>query len=393
MELLSRTWVGFTGWIAAVLLWWWLLQGQVIWWQPAALWALFAALWLVTRQLGADPSGLPFTAVLVFCGWIILNRIDPVFAEGHLLGTALGSLLFLAGLLLPLVRWPLRRTWAYGALILLAVTALFGESAGGAKAWLSVSCVRFQPVELAKVFFAVYLGKELSREGSLREPFLYMICFGLLLAWQRDLGPAVLVFVVFCWLLLYNSFAWYKLLGCLAALAIAFVGAVCWFPHVESRVLAWLRPWDYLDSRGYQVVQGLFALRSGGLVGQGLGKGLVRAIPHAHTDYGFAVLGEEFGFLGVCALLLCYLSLAFWAVRILDGLEGEQRLVGLGLTLLLHGQTVLVTGGVLRLMPVAGMTLPFVSYGSSSLTAQFLMLGIVAGLSRGGGRSQCAEPS
>ncbi|NLL09045.1 MAG: FtsW/RodA/SpoVE family cell cycle protein, partial [Firmicutes bacterium] len=127
--------------------------------------------------------------------------------------------------------------------------------------------------------------------------------------------------------------------------------------------------------------------RAGGLVGQGLGQGLVRVIPHGHTDYIFAVLGEEFGFLGVCALLICYLSLAFWALRILDGLDQERQLVGLGLTLLLHGQVVLVVGGILRLLPFTGMTLPFVSFGSTSLAAQFWMLGTIAGWSRGGGEA------
>jgi len=385
--LLYRTWFGLTGWIVGVVLWLFILQGQVLWWQPAALWALFMVLWLITRQLGADSGALPFTAVLVFCGWVFLARLDPALAQGHFYGAMLGAVLYLFGLLVPAIRFPFTRLWAWAALGLLAVTAIWGESAGGARAWLSVGSLRFQPVELAKIFLMFYLGRQLSREQAPWEHLFFLTCFCLLAAWQRDLGPAVLVFAVFGWLSLWHSFSWYKLLGWAAAAAGGFCGAVGLFSHVQNRVLAWLKPWDYLDSKGYQVLQGLFALRAGGLVGQGLGQGLVRVIPHGHTDYIFAVLGEEFGFLGVCALLICYLSLAFWALRILDGLDQERQLVGLGLTLLLHGQVVLVVGGILRLLPFTGMTLPFVSFGSTSLAAQFWMLGTIAGWSRGGGEA------
>ncbi|MDI9439232.1 MAG: FtsW/RodA/SpoVE family cell cycle protein [Bacillota bacterium] len=387
MGLLYRTWFGLTGWIVGVVLWLFILQGQVLWWQPAALWALFMVLWLITRQLGADSGALPFTAVLVFCGWVFLARLDPALAQGHFYGAMLGAVLYLFGLLVPAIRFPFTRLWAWAALGLLAVTAIWGESAGGARAWLSVGSLRFQPVELAKIFLIFYLGRQLRREQAPWEHLFFLTCFCLLAAWQRDLGPAVLVFAVFGWLSLWHSFSWYKLLGWAAAAAGGFCGAVGLFSHVQNRVLAWLKPWDYLDSKGYQVLQGLFALRAGGLVGQGLGQGLVRVIPHGHTDYIFAVLGEEFGFLGVCALLLCYLSLAFWALRILDGLDQERQLVGLGLTLLLHGQVVLVVGGILRLLPFTGMTLPFVSFGSTSLAAQFWMLGTIAGWSRGGGEA------
>ena len=387
MGLLYRTWFGLTGWIVGVVLWLFILQGQVLWWQPAALWALFIVLWLITRQLGADSGALPFTAVLVFCGWVFLARLDPALAQGHFYGAMLGAVLYLFGLLVPAIRFPFTRLWAWAALGLLAVTAIWGESAGGARAWLSVGSLRFQPVELAKIFLIFYLGRQLRREQAPWEHLFFLTCFCLLAAWQRDLGPAVLVFAVFGWLSLWHSFSWYKLLGWAAAAAGGFCGAVGLFSHVQNRVLAWLKPWDYLDSKGYQVLQGLFALRAGGLVGQGLGQGLVRVIPHGHTDYIFAVLGEEFGFLGVCALLLCYLSLAFWALRILDGLDQERQLVGLGLTLLLHGQVVLVVGGILRLLPFTGMTLPFVSFGSTSLAAQFWMLGTIAGWSRGGGEA------
>lgn len=384
--LLYRTWFGLTGWLLAAVLCLFVVQGQVVWWQPAALWTLFAVLWFVTRTLGADPGALPVAAVLVFCGWLFLTRLDPAFSHSHSWGVLLGGLLYLFGLLVPVTGWPLTRLWGGAALALLAVTALWGEASGGARAWLTVHGVRFQPVELAKVFFVLYLGKSLSRKRPSWEPVLFLGGFCLLLAWQRDLGPAVLMFLVFCWLLLQQSFSWYKLLACTAAALVGFYGSVRLFTHVENRVLAWLKPWEYLESKGYQVVQGLFALGAGGLVGQGLGQSLVHVIPQAHTDYLLAVVGEEFGFLGVCALLICYFGLAFWALRIADGLAGEEQVIALGLTLLQHLQVFLVVGGMLRLVPFTGLTLPLVSYGSTSIGSQLWMLGLLAGLSRRGGQ-------
>lgn len=385
MGLLYRTWFEFTGWAAALVLWLFILQGQVIWWQPAALWAVFVVLWFLTTRLGGDPEALPLAAVLVFCGWVFLTRLDPALAEGHSYGILLGGAAFCFGLLVPWTRLSLGRLWAWAALALLATTAVLGESSGGAKAWLNLWGLRFQPVELARIFLVFYLGDEIHGCGNKWEPLLYLTSFCLILAWQRDLGPAVLVFLVFCWMWLQLSFSWGKLLGLTAAVLVGFYSAFRLFPHVESRVLAWLKPWHYLDSKGYQVLQGLFALRAGGVVGQGLGEGLVHVIPQGHTDYLFAIIGEEFGFLGISALLLCYLGLAFWAVRIVDRLEGRERLIGLGLTLLLHVQVFLVVGGILRLFPFTGLTLPLVSFGSTSLVAQLWMLGIIARLGCRGG--------
>jgi cell division protein FtsW (lipid II flippase) len=136
-----------------------------------------------------------------------------------------------------------------------------------------------------------------------------------------------------------------------------------------------------LDSKGYQILQGLFALRSGGLVGQGLGEGMDYVIPQVHTDYLFAVIGEEFGLLGTLSLLVAYLSLAFWAMQLLQDVPDQTlRLTGLGLSLLLHIQVFMVVGGILRIVPFSGMTLPLVSYGSTSFVAQLALLGLVTGL-------------
>lgn len=384
---LYRTWFEFTGWLICLVGWLFWLQGQIQWWQPFVLWVMFMILYFLTKQLGYDAGAIPFVSILVLLGWLFLGRLNAAWATAQTFGALVAGVGYLSGMWLGTrkPRYPL--FWAALAIGLVAITALFGTTVGGARAWITVSGLRFQPVEFARIFLIIYLAQYFTEERSVWELTAVLGSFFLILAWQRDLGPALLVFFVFCWMSLRVKFSYQKLLGYSAITVIGFGAAYLWFPHLRSRAMAWLAPWDYLDSKGYQVLQGLFALRSGGLIGEGLGGGLVHVIPNVHTDYLFAVLGEEFGLLGTFSLLMLYLSLAFWALCLLRHVsDGSQQMVGLGLTLLLHLQVFLVVGGIIRLVPFTGMTLPFVSYGSTSFVAQMAMLGMVAGL--GGKRGE-----
>lgn len=392
VRALYRTWLEFAGLLVLLVLWLFWLQGEACWWQPMVLWVSFTVLFSLTKHFGYDASAILLVAVLVLWGWVFLHRLNPAFAQGQFWGALVGSLAYLVGLFGSRLRfghallWDQPLFWLFASLGLVVITTLFGQTIGGAKAWLTVFNLRFQPVELARVFFVIFLGHHLSKGRKRWELVLSLVVFFLTLAWQRDLGPALLVFLVFCSLSLYQNFSWLKLMLYLGTMVLGFLVAILCFPHLQSRALAWLRPWEYLDGKGYQVLQGLFALRAGGFVGQGLGSGLAQVIPEGHTDYLFAIIGEEFGFLGTSALLLLYLSLAFWALRLLHKVQDQtQKMLGLGLTFLLHGQVFLVVGGILRFLPFTGMTLPFVSFGSTSLAAQFLMLGLVTSFGRNGG--------
>jgi cell division protein FtsW (lipid II flippase) len=381
IRTLYRAWLEFTSWLAALILWLFLLQGQVYWWQPLLLWVTFMVLFFLTRAWGYDPGAMPFTAVLALTGWAFLTRLNPTWATAQFWGVLAGSAAYLVGIWVGSRKLSYPLLWASAALGLVFVTALVGESAGGARAWLRVGGLRFQPVELARIALVIYLAQALSQGRSKYELYAILTVFFSVLAWQRDLGPALLVFFVFAWMSLAWKFTWPKFLLYLAATAGGFAAAFYFFPHLRTRAIAWLRPWDYLDSKGYQILQGLFALRSGGLVGQGLGEGMDYVIPQVHTDYLFAVIGEEFGLLGTLALLVAYLSLAFWAMQLLQDVPDQTlRLTGLGLSLLLHIQVFMVVGGILRIVPFSGMTLPLVSYGSTSLVAQLALLGLVTGL-------------
>lgn len=383
MRPLYWAWLEFTLWLGAMVFWLLFTQGLLIWWQPVVMWFVMVFLFLIVKWSGYSAQALPLVGFLVFCGWVFLARLEPAFAEQQFWGFLVGTFAYLIGLFGPFLVLDMPLLFAGGSLCLLVITLVFGQKVGGAKAWLTVAGLRFQPVEISRVLLVLYLGRGLSEKGPRLRLFLVLGAFLFLLLWQRDLGPALLVFFVFCCLSLYVHFAWSTLFSYLGIVVLGFLGAYTWFPHFSNRVLAWVWPWDYSDSKGYQIIQGLFALEAGGLVGQGLGRGLAKVIPANYTDYLFAVIGEEFGLMGTFSLILVYLALAFWALLLLTRVDNaEQRTIGLGLVLLLHGQVFLVVGGILRLVPFTGMTLPFVSYGSSSLVAQFWMLGMLTSLGR-----------
>ncbi|MBE0688966.1 MAG: FtsW/RodA/SpoVE family cell cycle protein, partial [Anaerolineae bacterium] len=205
----------------------------------------------------------------------------------------------------------------------------------------------------------------------------------IVLIWQRDLGTATLFFIVFL-LLLYvaSGFTWLLFGGALLIVA-AGVVAYALFDVVQLRVDIWLNPWPDANNRAFQIVQSLFAFAQGSVFGQGIGGGSPGYIPVVHSDFVFAAIAEEWGLLGVITMLT---SIAIVVTR---GLRTAARLnrrpylslLATGLSLLIAVQSLLITGGVLKLIPLTGVTLPFLSYGGSSLVANFIIIGLLLRLS------------
>jgi len=380
---LYRTWLEFTVWFVCIVFWLFIVQGLSEWWQPVTLWFTFLLIYFITKKLGHEAHAIPFVAILVLVSWVFLYRLNPNWATSQFWGTLVSVIAYFAGLSGRFTCFDSPWFWSSSSLTLLVLTLLFGVRIGGAKAWLAVGTFRFQPIELARVLLFIFLGRELVEKRQPKGMYAILIAFFLVLALQKDLGPALLVFLSFCSLSLYVSFSWAKL-GIYVGIAFSgFFSSLLFFPHMLNRIEAWLRPWKFLDSKGYQILQGLFALRAGGLIGSGLGAGMVQVIPEAHTDYLFAVIGEEFGLLGTWALILIYATLAFWGIKLLRGVDDDaQRTIGLGFVFLFHIQIFMVIGGILRFLPFTGMTLPFLSFGSTSLVAQFWMLGMLTSMGR-----------
>jgi cell division protein FtsW (lipid II flippase) len=205
----------------------------------------------------------------------------------------------------------------------------------------------------------------------------------IVLVWQRDLGTATLFFIVFLLMLyLATGFGWLLIGGTLLVAGVAFA-AYQIIDLVQLRVDIWLNPWLEPDGRAFQIVQSLFAFAAGGIAGRGIGSGSPTFIPVVHSDFVFAALGEEWGLLGVIALLMCILMLVGRGFRI--AATNNQIpffcLLAAGLSLLVGIQSLLIMGGVLKLIPLTGVTLPFVSYGGSSLLVNFIIVGLLLRLS------------
>lgn len=363
---------------------------------------------LLHRRLPrANPHLLPLTALLVGWGLVLIARLAPNFLLRQSVWLAVSTAAMLAVALTPrMVSW-LRRykySWLIAGLTLLAATLIFGvnPSGVGARLWLGLGGVYFQPAEPLKILLLVFLAGYLAdsrrqmidlpaKIGKLPlphpayfGPMLLMWGFSiLLLFWQRDLGAALLFFITFL-LMLYLAIGQkrYLLVGTGLLLLVGFIGTKM-FDYVALRVEAWWNPWLDSAGRSFQIVQSLLAFASGGIFGQGLGQGLPTAIPVVHTDFVFAAIGEEYGALGALGGLLALGLLVWLAFQIAAGKQTYfQKLLAAGLGTMLGVQTLLIAAGTLKLVPLTGVTLPFVSYGGSSLLTGFIMIGLLLNLSR-----------
>jgi cell division protein FtsW (lipid II flippase) len=261
-------------------------------------------------------------------------------------------------------------------------------------------------VELLKVLLVVYLatyldehrdllGRGAYRLGALRLPPLpYLLPIGLmwgltiaLIVVQKDLGAALLFFTIFLAMLyLVTGHAGYVAAG-LVAFALGSAALYPLFGHVRARVDAWRDPWADPLGAGYQLVQALYALASGGPLGAGLGRGDPTMVPESHTDFVFTAIGEELGLVGAAGLLLCYALFAVQGLRVaLRARDGFQQLLAAGLTSAIAAQALIITAGTTNLIPLTGITLPFVSYGGSSTLVNFAMVGILLRVSAQGNR-------
>jgi cell division protein FtsW (lipid II flippase) len=373
-------------------------------WAPAAWLLLMTAahLLLTRRKPVRDPLLLPLFALLTGWGLVMLDRLAPNFLVRQAIWLALGTVALLAtGLLLPNLRF-LRRyryTWLLLGLLLLAATFIVGvHPAGfGAALWLPlpfVGNVFFQPSELLKLLLVVFLASyfderrqllQFRRERSFRGTFPYLapllLMWGfcvLLLVWQRDLGTATLFFILFL-ALLYLATGDTRLVAAgMGLLLVAGVIGYYAFDVVALRVDTWLNPWPEAQNRAFQIVQSLYAVAAGGVIGQGVGLGFPNYIPVVHSDFVFAAIAEEYGLIGSLVLVGCFALLAQRALRIATVVSRPfQIYLAAGMAILFSTQALMIMGGVTRLLPLTGVTLPFVSYGGSSLLISSVMLGLL----------------
>jgi cell division protein FtsW (lipid II flippase) len=370
--------------------------------------ALAVVAHLAVRRLAprADGTLLGVAVLLNGIGYVTIARLDPDLARYQSLWTALSVAVFVATLALvrrvrDLERY--RYTFALVGVIALLLPVLpgLGREINGARLWIRLGSLNFQPGEAAKILLVVFLAGYLVEKRELLSVATFRLgplllpdprhLGPLVAAWgfsmlvmvrEKDLGSSLLFFAVFL-AMIYMATGRAAYLGIGGGLfALGALVAYAVFGHVHDRVTTWIDPWPVASGLGFQLVQGLFAFGTGGFAGTGLGLGSPDKIPNASTDFVFAAVGEELGLLGTTAVLVLYLLMVGTGLRI--ALRANQpflKLLAAGLTTILGIQTFIILGGVTRLIPLTGITLPFVSYGGSSLVANFVLLALLLRIS------------
>lgn len=343
-----------------------------------------------------DSFLLPLAALLSGWGLLSVWRLTIQFGLRQTLWLAIALTLFISGLRLGSELQWLRRykyLWLTGGVILTALTLVFGTNplGFGPRLWLGCCGIYLQPSEPLKllliVFLAAYLADRkplVSKIAPLLAPTLVMAGLALaLLLVQRDLGTAFILVFIYTALVYVATGSWRMALFSLATATAAALAGYFLFDVVALRVEAWLNPWADPSDRSYQIVQSLLAIANGGMLGRGPGMGNPGLVPIALSDFIYSSIAEETGLVGALALVT---TLALFTVRALRiSLQAENsfhRYLAVGIAAYLGGQSVLIIGGTTRLLPLTGVTLPFVSYGGSSLVTTFLALLILVHISQ-----------
>lgn len=362
---------------------------------PLALIAMAATVLLLIFQYfilsvffpNCDRTVLVIANFLVSVGLVIQFRISPSVAMKQLVWIVMGMVCMIVTTLA--IRrskiWPnLWRILIVLSGVFLASAVVLGSEKFGASNWINIGIFSFQPSEFVKIMLIFVLAALLGRERNMKTMIIaagYVGACLLLLLLQKDLGAALL-YAGTAMIMLYIATGNKLLLaGSAAGGAAGAVVAYKMFSHVRVRVALWKNPWAMYEKQGYQVVQGLIAIASGGLFGLGLMQSMPKSIPAAHTDYIFAVICAEFGVLFGLALLAFYLiSIIRGAIIAMDCRNSFDAMVAIGCVSMLALQSFIIIGGVTKLIPLTGITLPFVSYGGSSILSCFFILGILEGL-------------
>lgn len=378
------------------------------------LWApgLWATLLLGTHLLlnrfrpRRDPILLPIYGLLTGWGLLLIDRLAVNFLPRQVLWLGVATALLLVVAMLPDNLNALRKyryTWLTLGLLLLVATLIFGvnPSGAGAALWLQVPLlnqVYFQPSELLKLLLIIFLASYFDEQAQLAPfradrgrrshivflaPLVIMWGFSLiLLIWQRDLGAATLFFITFLSLLFLATGRWSYVVGGAALLLMASVIGYFTFDVVQLRVDAWWNPWPSAADRAFQIVQSLYAIAAGGILGQGIGQGAPVYVPVVHSDFAFAAIAEEWGLVGSISVLCAFLLLGYRGLRMAMLCRRPfLTYLAAGLSILLCAQAFLIVGGVVKVLPLTGVTLPFVSYGGSSLVISAVMIGLLLHIS------------
>ncbi|WP_232050909.1 FtsW/RodA/SpoVE family cell cycle protein [Arabiibacter massiliensis] len=371
---------------------------------PAGIFGAFVIAHLAARKFapGADPALLPIAFALSGIGIAFVTRLAPDLAVNQLLWLFVG----VACMILVLVMFRnLDKVANYkytlmivGFLLLLSpLIPGLGQEIYGSRIWLGIGKFSFQPGEIAKIVIVLFLAGYLAQNRELLSVFTWRVgpfnlpdvrtLLPLILMWgvalvivvfEKDLGSALVFFFVFLIMLYIATGKKFYLVIGLGLIAIGAVGAFLAFDHVQVRVNTWLDPFADAQNTGYQLTQAIYSIADGDLFGVGLGRGLAEQIPVVESDFIFADIAEEVGLLGAAGVLLLFLCFAIRGfVTAARAKSDVSSFVAVGLTSIVVLQAFIIVGGITRVIPLTGITLPFISQGGSSLLASFIIVGFL----------------
>lgn len=353
---------------------------------------LVVVIYISNYILGKVSSGDNYifliVTMLISIGIIMIYRIDATLGIKQLIWLSLGIVIFfMTYFIMKYIRgW---KDWTYlyigGAYVLFFLTFILGSRIKGSINWIKIGSFRFQPAEIIKllVIFIIssyYANVEKWKEIKYASYYLMGIIYSfiLLLFLQRDLGTAVIFYLIFITIQFIYEEDRKLILYNIGLFAIGGSLGYTIFDHVKIRFQSWLNPWKYIDRQGYQITQSLFAIAEGGFFGKGLGLGYPDFIPEVHTDFIFSAICEEMGIFTGIGIIMLFMILVYRGFKIAISQEEKfYRILALGISILLGVQAFIILGGVLKVIPLTGITLPFVSYGGSSILSSFIALGIL----------------
>lgn len=339
-----------------------------------------------------DKYLLLFAFILSMIGIVTMYRIDPSVAVKQLIWFTLGVVAYvLVVVVLPDLKSFSKYKYVYlaGVIVFMAMATLIGEEILGSKNWVKLGPISFQPSEVGKLFLVAYLASALKdytgSVKSLIEPALVVMYSLGFMVIQKDLGSALIFFGVSVTMLYLST---NKLKYIITTFILAGAGAGIsykLFDHVRVRVAIWQDPWADAYGKGLQIVQGLFAMASGGLLGVGLGKGYPEFIPVNTSDFIFAVICEEMGLLMGFGIMILFFLMFYRSMRAAIYVEDKfSQMMAVGYAAMFATQVLVIIGGVMNAIPLTGVALPFVSYGGSSMLTSFFALGIIQKISEEG---------
>lgn len=324
--------------------------------------------------------------MLMAIGFIMLARLSYDKCVKQFLIAIAGSVIaFFVPWLLKKIRSFRNFAWLYcTAGLVLLVSVLLGDKIFGANLVLTIGIVSVQPAEFVKIIYVMFIASMFNKSNEFKQIVITTVAAAahvLILVVSNDLGSALILFIVYLMMLYEATKKTTYLIGGLMAGSGAACIAYKLFSHVRTRVLVWMDPWTYIDNQGYQITQSLFSIGMGSWFGVGLCKGMPYKIPVAEKDFMFSAITEEFGVVfSVCIILIC-LNCLILMMNIASMCKTNfYRLVAVGLAVTYGFQVFLTVGGVMKLIPLTGVTLPFVSYGGSSMISSLILFAIINGM-------------